>query len=131
MANLQIILKGAEQLKKKLDTPTIKKPLDDGIKKIAYTLEGLIKEATVVGETGYLLSGTHTQITSQFAKVGTNVPYAPFVEYGTERMEARHMEGGTKRLGKGMFTYGIEQLQKKMGDLLKGIALNIEKKFGD
>ena len=126
--NLKITIKGVDKLKQKLDTPTIKKPLDDGIKKIALVLEGLIKKSTVV-DTGRLRSSITATTTSEFSKVATNVNYASHVEFGNERIDARHMEGGTKVFGQGMFGFGLELLQKKMGNLVKDIGKKIETKF--
>jgi len=127
--NLKITIKGIDKLKKKLDTPTIKKPLDDGIKKIALVLEGLIKKSTVV-DTGRLRSSITATTTAEFSKVATNVNYASHVEFGNERMDARHMEGGTKVLGGlGMFGFGLQELNKKMGNLVKDIGSKIETKF--
>jgi len=128
MLNIKIL--GMDKLLGKLKGDTVKKPLDDGIKKITYSLEAEVKKATVV-DTGVLRSGTFSQFGTGTAMVGTNVKYAPFVEYGTAHMEARHMEGGSKVLGTGMFAYGLEQLMKKMGDLLHKLGLNIEQKWGE
>ena len=127
---LKINIIGMDKLQKKLTGNTVKKPLDDGVKKITFALEGEVKKATVV-DTGVLRSGTFSKFGEGFAAVGTNVRYAPFVEYGTAKMEARHMEGGAKVFGTGMFAYGLSQLKKKMGDFLKAIGLNIEQKWGE
>ena len=121
-------IQGMDELQRKLKPDTVKRPLDAGIKKIALTLEGLVKKGTVV-DTGRLRSSIFTQYGAT-TLVGTNVEYAPFVEYGTAKMEARHMEGSAKITGKGMFAYGLEQLKQKMGDLLKGISIQIDRKWG-
>ena len=129
MLNFKII--GLDKLNKKLSSDTIKNPLAEGIKKIAFALEGETKKATVV-DTGRLRSSIFTKYGATEGMVGTNVQYAPSVEYGvpTRNLEARHMEGGTRVLGLGMFGYGIEQIKKKMGNLLKSIGIAIENKWG-
>lgn len=125
---LSIKLIGAEKLSKKLKPETITKPLSEGLKKITLSLEGLTKKATVV-DTGRLRSSIVSEVAAEFGKVATNVSYAEAVEFGTAKMEARHMEGGTKVFGIGMFAYGLKQLKGKMGNLLKGIGIAIEKRF--
>lgn len=119
-----------DKLQKKLSGDTIKKPLDDGVKKITYALEAEVKKATVVDE-GILRSGIFSRFGGGTSEVATNVRYAPFIEYETANMEARHMEGSSKVLGTGMFAYGLEQLKKRMGDLLHKLGLNIEQKWGE
>jgi len=120
---------GLKELQKKLKPSTIKKPLGDGVKKIVFTLESEVKKATVV-DTGLLRSSITSELIEDGGKVGTNVEYATFVEYGSQKMEARHMEGGRKVLGRGgMFVYGFRQLQEKMGDLLKGIGASIQARW--
>ncbi|GAH63167.1 unnamed protein product, partial [marine sediment metagenome] len=111
-----------------LSKDTIQKPLIDGLKKIVYTLEGLVKGATVV-DTGILRASISSEVKPLWGKVGTIVDYAPFVELGTSKMEARHMVGGIKVLGKGMFEYASELLKKKFPELLKGIGKAIQTRF--
>ncbi|MAH44709.1 hypothetical protein CMI37_02720 [Candidatus Pacearchaeota archaeon] len=120
---------GGKKLIKALNSrKTIRKPLGDGVRKITLYYEGLVKKATVV-DTGRLRSSIHHEITADRASVGTNVQYAQFVEYGTQKMEARHMEGSSKVLGEGMFAYAWGQLK---GWLSKGkheIHVEIDKEF--
>jgi phage gpG-like protein len=107
--NLKLI--GAAKLIRTLNSSkTIKTPVSKGISKIALYYAGLAKKATVV-DTGRLRSSISQQIGPTSATIGTNVKYASFVEYGTEKMTARHMEGAVKVLGKGGFTYALEQLK--------------------
>ncbi|MCH7764714.1 MAG: HK97 gp10 family phage protein [Candidatus Marinimicrobia bacterium] len=127
MLSFKII--GLAALTKKLGSDTVKKPLGEGIKKIVFTLEGEVKKATVI-DTNRLRSSIFSKYGASEGMVGTNVQYAPFVEYGTRHMEARHMEGGRKELGQGMFGFGLEQLQKKMSGLLKAIGVQIENRWG-
>jgi len=122
---------GLEKVMDKLGKDTVNKPLKSSIKRIALKLEELVKKATVV-DTGILRSAVVSEIQPLWARVGSNVEYAPFVEYGTGKMEARHMEGVTKVLGLGMFGYGLEQLQEKLkeegDDLAKDIELEFERR---
>jgi len=129
MLNFKIV--GLDKLNKKLGEG-IKKPLISGIKKIVFTLEGETKVATPVGLSGDLSSSEFSKYGATEGMVGTNKEYAPFVEYGTQYMEARHVtrNNQTRVLGQGMFSFGLEQLKKKMGNLLKGIAINIENRWG-
>ncbi|WP_236886645.1 HK97 gp10 family phage protein [Dehalococcoides mccartyi] len=69
------------------------------------------KKATVV-DTGRLRASIATQISDLSAEIGTNVEYAPFVEFGTSKMEARHLEGSSKVLGEGMFTFAANNSQE-------------------
>ena len=126
---LKIKMVGLDKLNKKLGEG-VGKPLGEGLKKIVFTLEGETKKATVV-DTGMLRSSIFSKYGVSGGMVGTNLHYAEAVEYGTPRMAARHMEGGTKVLGQGMFGFGFERLKKVMATLLKGIAVNIERKWGD
>lgn len=124
-------IKGAAEIAKKLQKETIMQPLAEGIKKITLFLDREVKMATPV-DTGRLRSSITSQITAEFGKVGTNVNYASFVEYGTKKMESRHVtEGSSVRVkGKGMFAYGMEKLQAKIGEFLKDIGNAISVRFG-
>jgi len=124
-------LKGADKLKKKLQKETITEPLANGIKKITRELHRLVMVSTPV-DTARLRSSMTFEIQPKQGKVGTNVEYAPFVEFGTRHMQARHvLEGSSRRVkGKGMFAKGAELVLKKMGDLMKEIGVGIQSKFG-
>ncbi len=123
-------IKGIENLAKKLGKEAINDPVAEGIKKITQFLHTEVQKATPV-DTGNLRGSITRQITPQFGKVGTFTPYASFVEYGTTRMKARHVEGGQRRvLGIGMFTYGMQKLQSRIGDFLKDVGKAIEVRFG-
>lgn len=124
-------IKGVEKLIKKLQSETVKKPLAEGIKKITLFLDREVKMATPVLNSRLRPSIT-SLVTPEFGTVGTIVDYATFVEYGTKKMQARHvMPGSSVRVfGLGMFGYGMKRLQEKLGDFLKGIGNAIEVKFG-
>lgn len=126
---LNIKMLGAEKIIKALtDKDTIKQPVASGIKRIALYYEGLVKKATVV-DTGRLRSSITSQIGPASATIGTNIQYASFVEYGTQKMYARHMEGGVKVFGKGMFTHALELLRSWLANDNHGIHKDIEARF--
>ena len=132
-----IQLIGVEALLKKLGKKTVTTPLGEGIKKITLWLQRLVQMSTPVGTPestgtkGYVGGRLRASITSEvhplYGKVGTIVEYAPFVEHGTRYMEARHVTEGssTRILGKGMFTYALEQLKEKLPEHLKEIGNKI------
>ena len=126
--DVKLELKGLQELQKKLQKQNVIQPLNEGLKKATLLLDREVKQATVV-DTGRLRASITSKFASDFGQVGTNVQYAPFVEYGRGTMEARHMEGGTKVLGKGMFAYALEKLQDKMKGLLGDVANSIEARW--
>ncbi len=107
---------------------TISKPLDNGIRRITLQYDNLVKKATVV-DTGRLRSSIHHELNPKRASVGTNVVYAQFVEYGTSRMAARHMEGSSKVLDEGMFAYAWGKLKDWLSKGKHDIHVNIDKEF--
>ncbi len=124
--SMQII--GLDKLKKKLQPKNVEQPLNDGVKKATLLLDREVKMATVV-DTGRLRASMTSQFGAGFGQVGTNVEYAPIVEFGKGNIQARHMEGGTKILGEGMFTFGLRKLSGKMKDLLGDVANAIESRW--
>ena len=123
---LQII--GLDKLKKKLQEKNVTQPLNDGIKKATLLLDREVKQATVV-DTGRLRASMTSQFGAGFGQVGKNVEYASVIEFGSDKMPARHMEGGTKVLGEGMFAFGLRKLTGKMKELLGDVANAIEAKW--
>jgi len=124
---------------------TIGKPLDNGIRKITLYYEGLVKKATPVKEGRLRASITH-KFTARRATVGTNVKYAAPIEYGHKQqvgrfvpaigarlvapfVEARHMEGGNKVLGEGMFSYAWGQFKDWLSKGKHDIHVEIDKEF--
>lgn len=129
MVGISILITGATRLTKTLaSSNTVGKPIDKGIHKIALYYEGLVKRHTVVA-TGRLRSSVTSVINPPMATIGTNVQYAQFVEYGTSKMEARHMEGSSKMFGKGAFTYALELLHTWLGRDSHNIHKEIDKEF--
>lgn len=127
MATLLKII-GYGELMGKLSPDTIKKPYKDGIKKAALKIEGVAKKATPV-DTGRLRSSITHDFKGETALVGTGVEYAQFIEFGSRYMQPRHMEGGSKILGTGPFTYAIEQTD--LSDVMKEIGSKIEARWSD
>ena len=116
----------------KLDKKTIKEPLSKSISKITRWLDGMVEQSTPV-DTGRLRASITSQVSGETGKVGTNVEYASFVEYGTSKMEARYVTPGTFQRVKGKkgpFAYSMEQLQEKLGDFLKELGEAIKVRFG-
>jgi len=130
MVETQIEIKGIEALNKKLQPETVKQPLADGIKKITLALDREVKMATPV-DTGVLGASIVNQIAPESGRVFATRDYAQFVEYGTKKMEARHVtQGSTRRVfGLGMFGYTIQIISQKMGDFMKELGINIERKM--
>ncbi|OGO01397.1 MAG: hypothetical protein A2Y59_06695 [Chloroflexi bacterium RBG_13_52_14] len=131
MPNLSFGLEGKEQCQEKLKPDTIKKPMAETIKKAITFLDRSVKTSTPV-DTARLRSSITSKVIGESGSVFTNIEYAPYVEYGTKKMEARHVvEGASARvLGKGPFTYALELLQNKMGELLDGLGAAIQSRFG-
>ena len=130
MIETRIEVKGIEELNKKLQPKTVKEPLADGIRKITLELDRTAKMATPV-DTGFLGASITNEIAPEYGKIMIQTDYASFVELGTKKMEARHVtEGSTKRVyGLGMFGYAIQVISKKMGDFMKELGINIERKM--
>ena len=123
-------VEGAEELKKKLTGDIVKTPLSEGLKKLIAWLHREVSTSTPV-DTGRLRAGVTSEVAAEFGKVANSVYYAGFVEYGTSKMEARHVLPGTSTrvLGKGPFTRGMEELNKRIGDFLKDIGEAISVRF--
>lgn len=130
MAISTIKILGKDELLRKLDQHNFNKPVSDAIRKMTIWFEANVKVSTPV-DTGRLRSSIASRIEPQAGEIFTNVQYAPFIEYGTHKMEARHvMRGSSARIkGKGMFTYTLEQLQQKMSESLGGLAQAIKVRF--
>ena len=128
MINVKVL--GIEQLLKKLQKETIKEPVDQGIKKATRWTERTLKQSTPV-DTGELHASITSKVIGATGQVGTIVQYAKFVEYGTKKMEARHVvkDSATRVLGKGMFTYTMELLKEKIGEFITDIGKAIQARF--
>ncbi|MEN8493521.1 HK97-gp10 family putative phage morphogenesis protein [Dehalococcoides sp. THU3] len=107
--NVQVL--GAEEIIKALTNKDILSNVNKELSKLAIKMANRAKKATVV-DTGRLRASIATQMLDLSAEIGTNVEYAPFVEFGTSKMEARHLEGSSKVLGEGMFTFTVNNSQE-------------------
>ena len=128
MIETRIEVKGIEELNKKLQPKTVKEPLADGIRKITLELDRTAKMATPV-DTGFLGASITNEIAPEYGRIMIQTDYASFVELGTKKMEARHVEGSKRVYGLGMFGYAIQVISKKMGDFMKELGINIERKM--
>ena len=146
MAGISVKFKmlGVEQIDRKLKTPDIfREPLRKLFSKGAMELEREVKMATPVGtpestgKRGYIGGRLRASMTTRvdaspvplWAEVGTRVKYASFVELGTEKMAARHIEYGKRVYGKGMFAYAVEKLKGKIDNLLAEAKKILERNF--
>ncbi|MAH45855.1 hypothetical protein CMI37_08490 [Candidatus Pacearchaeota archaeon] len=118
----------AAHVVKDLKDKPVSKSITDGLQKLVLKVEALAKKSTVV-DTGRLRSSITHSFGKNEARVGTNVEYAIYVEYGTQKMEARHMEGGSKVLGQGMMAYTITQMDKDLQDFEVQIIKDVKGKI--
>lgn len=100
----------------------------NALKKLTFKVEAFAKKSTVVA-TGRLRSSIASKIGKDSSVVETNVEYAEFVEYGTVKMEARHMEGGIKVLGQGMFGYTEEKMGGEIKEFEQQVLKDIKKRI--
>ncbi len=140
MAGIGIILK-LVGTKRVIDFMTSKdtvgKSAQNGVKKLAVQAKAQLIKATVVAE-GTARSNIaaapiqYAQFTALVTHgTGPGSHYIPYLETGTSRMKARHMEGATKVIGKGkgMFTYVRTWLKGKVDGAAKQMAKDIEGKL--
>ena len=134
MAGIRLEVKNLEEIQKKLTKEVMLQPFNEGIKKIVLALQREVMVATPV-DTGRLRASITPKLTEENGIfqgiVGTNVNYATFVEYGTKKMEARHVtEGSSVRVkGKGMFAFGLEKMKEKLGKFMADIGVAIEQRW--
>lgn len=141
-------IRGKEELERKLQPATIKKPIEEGIKKIVAWILAYVQRSTPV-DTSRLRSSITQTVSEDEGKVDTNVQYAPFVEYGHSQEVGRFVYAIGKRLvapwvppsrvapgtsmryrDMGPFTYTLQEAKVKIEDWLKEIGVAIKKRFG-
>ncbi len=137
MTQLSIEITEGKELAKKYQGEVIKYSVEPPFRDLVLKTEGESKKSTVV-DTGRLRASiSHRFEGHDLATIGTNVQYAPFIEFGHmsrghNLIPARHMEGGSKVLGMGMFEYTI---QGPMAEFLKdfevNVVSNVEKRLSD
>lgn len=90
----KVQIKNADELARKLKSYSIKAKteVEKAVKKGCMVIEGEAKSNAAV-DTGYMRASiTHQVVKNQGVTeglVGTNTHYAPFIEYGTRKMEAQ------------------------------------------
>lgn len=127
MSDFKMKVTGADKVARNLNKGA-KKPIADSLKVLTLKVEALAKKSTVV-DTGRLRGSITHEIGKESARVGTDVEYSPFIEYGTYKMEARHMEGGTKVLGEGMFGYTIRAMKDELKEFEVKVAKGVERQM--
>ncbi len=126
MAEAGITVEGLDPIVKGMESETPKRAIIDNLTDLVLRIEGKAKQATVV-DYGHLKSSITHKIAADMGIIGTNVEYAPFVEYGTRRMSPRHMEGSIKVLTMGMFAYTVETIQPEIAGYELKVVRQIEK----
>lgn len=138
-----IRITGLETLIRKLDKDTLlKSPVRQLLTQAAALLDRETKLRTPV-DTGRLRAGWNATVDKapfpMWANVANNVEYAPFVEFGTSRMEARHVSpqrgvsGGSRIpriLGTGPMTEALGKTTKPIEKILRQIGGEVEKIWG-
>lgn len=143
-----IEVKGREELERRLRPETTKQPIVEGIKKITVWLQSNIQRSTPV-DTGRLRSSLTQKVEEYEGRIGTNVEYAPFVEYGHSQEVGRFVGAIGKRLvapwvppsrvlhgssqrvrDMGPFTFTLQEAKGNINDWLKEIGMNIQQRFG-
>lgn len=138
---------GIKELLKHLQAETIKEPIDQGIKTATKWTLRTLKASTPVDESRLRPSMTH-KITRSEGRVGTNVSYAPFVEYGHRQTPGRFVpaigarlitdwvrpshvkEDGSQRFrDEGMFSYTMKLLAVQIKDFLTDMGKEIVARF--
>ena len=120
MAKTTIKIIGLDKVTKGLDKGA-RKPIEDALRELVVTIEGVAKKATPIGVSRFLGAEISHSFSGLQGTIHSPTEYASFVEYGTSKMEARHMEGATKILGQGMFGYALEKVKdyiKKFEDMI-------------
>ena len=125
MATARVEIIGLDKVTNGLDKGA-KDAINNALKKVTLSIEREAKKASVV-DTGVLASSIYSKSESMRGIIGSPMQYASFVEYGTEKMDARHMEGIMKIFGTGMFTYALSKLSGYIKDFEKMIADKIGK----
>lgn len=121
-----VSLKTGLRLARRLQSDAVKDALSKPFRNLVLKIERLAKMATVV-DTGRLRASiTHNFLGPVSAEVGSNVNYAEFIEYGTIRMAARHLQGGVKVLGQGMFDATVGNLGASLSEDERAIAQSLE-----
>lgn len=86
MSETNVRIEGLDKLLKKVEPGLLNKPLRNFFKRATITVQNRARDKAPV-DTGRLRSSIATEVDRRdppkWGKVGTNVKYAPFVEFGT------------------------------------------------
>lgn len=126
---LSLEIRQGQELAKKYRSDK-KDVVGKAVRNVTLKAEREIKKATPV-ITGRLRSSVSHVLTAMEAKVGTLVHYAPAVEYGTEKVGARHMEGGRRVYGIGPFEYTRQLLEKTLPEDEKKLLKDMQVRLSD
>ena len=144
--NMKVL--GLQALLKACRPETVKEPVNEGIRKLAIWTQRTLMVSTPV-DTGRLKTSITAKVEGDVAKIGTNVEYGQFIEYGHRQEPGRFVPALGKRLvvdwvpprhviegssarvkGIGPFMYTMQKLQAKVGEFLQEIGKAIEVRFG-
>ena len=131
MAGFKINFTGVDPLSKIFNSfkSTLAQDVGNNLQQMGLRFQALAMKATPV-DFGPLRASITTESQGMQTVVGTALEYATFVEYGTSKMEARHVEGTQSRiLGTGPFTYAMEQFKAGVKNGAKEIAKDVENRF--
>ena len=121
---------GLEMLRKKLQEKNVTDPLNNGIKKatqLAQLETGKATPRITSNLAGSIMQPI--QLGEGWGQYGTNVEYASKVEFGIGAMRPRHIEGGVRVYGEGMFSYGFRKMQEKMKGILNDVVGAIQARW--
>ena len=121
---------GVQAMLKRMSPAVTSKPAASQLlKQLTLAFERDVKKATVV-DTGRARASIVSDVKPMQGEVSTNVKYFPAIEYGTSRMQARHMEGSSKKLGEGAFHYVSRNFKKTSDGIASEIATKLESSWG-
>lgn len=125
-ASTLITVEGLDKIEEGMQSEAPKKAIADNLTRAVLQIEAKAIKATVV-KTGRLRSSITHSITEDTGIIGTNVSYAPLIEFGSFNRLARHIEGSTKVLGEGMFAYTARTIGPEIKDFELKIIAQTEK----
>lgn len=116
-------LEGFEEFEKTLNNASknFNKQSDKALKRVGLKLLREVKKNTPV-DTGYLRRSWDIEQKSNYIEIGTNLKYAPHVEFG-------HRTRGGKGFveGRYMLTKSVEKVEKSLNDELEIMIENLFK----
>jgi phage gpG-like protein len=128
---VEVEITGLDPIVTGMESNAPEKAIKDNLTNTILKIETKAKQSTVV-DTGRLRASITHSISDTFASVGTNVEYAPFIEYGhlsrgQSFVPPRHMEGATKVLGSGMMAHTVKTIQPEIKDYELRVVSQVEK----